>query len=194
MSGDGDGGSETRHAPPGDLTEFPLPSVYQLFEPGPVALLTTAGRSGPNVMTMSWHMMVDFMPPLLACIVSSGDFSFDALRRTRECVIAIPPADLAREVVEIGNCSGRDTDKFARTGLTPLPAALVGAPLIAQCLASCECRVVDTRLVNRYNLFVLEVVKAWARPDREQSRTLHHRGYGRFTIDGETITLPSAMP
>ncbi len=48
------------------MRELPLGKVYQLLEPGPVVLLTTARRGKPNVMTMSWHMMVDFEPPLLA--------------------------------------------------------------------------------------------------------------------------------
>ena len=78
-------------------------------------------------MTMSWHMMVDFEPPLIACIVSEGDYSFAALRATRECVIAIPAVELAGKVVEIGNSSGRDIDKFAAFGLTKIKAKRVGA-------------------------------------------------------------------
>mgnify|MGYP003393797022 CR=1 FL=1 len=178
----------------GPMRQFPLPQVYQLLEPGPVVLLTTTHRGRSNVMTMSWHMMVEFTPPLLACIVSNADFSFGALRATRECVIAIPAVDLAPKVVEIGNCSGRDVDKFATIGLTQLPAALVAPPLIAECFANLECRVVETRMVNKYNLFVLEVVAAWSNPAQNDPRTIHHRGYGSFVVDGETIVLPSRMP
>jgi flavin reductase (DIM6/NTAB) family NADH-FMN oxidoreductase RutF len=179
-----------------DLTmeDFPLSLAYRLLEPGPVVLLTTAHNGRANVMTMSWHMMVDSMLPLVACVVSRGDFSFGALRATRECVIAVPTAELAAKVVEIGNCSGRDVDKFATIGLTPRPALEVVAPLIAECFANLECRVVDMRLTNKYNLFVLEVVKAWIEPGHKKPRTIHHRGYGEFFVDGETIKLPSRMP
>jgi flavin reductase (DIM6/NTAB) family NADH-FMN oxidoreductase RutF len=176
------------------MKDLPLSQVYQLIEPGPVVLLTTAAAGRANVMTLSWHMMVEFTPPLIACIVSSADFSHAALRATRECVIAIPPADLAETVVGIGNVSGRDHDKFAQFRLTAKPAAQVGAPLVDDCFANLECRVVDTRLVNRFNLFVLEVVKAWHRPSRTPPRTLHHRGYGTFAVDGEIVRLPSRMP
>jgi len=69
---------------------LPLSKVYQLLEPGPVVLLATSSGGTANVMTMSWHMMVDFEPPLVACVVSSGDHSFAALRKAKECVIAIP--------------------------------------------------------------------------------------------------------
>jgi flavin reductase (DIM6/NTAB) family NADH-FMN oxidoreductase RutF len=172
---------------------LPLGRVYTLLEPGPVVLLTTAGTRGPNVMPMSWHMMVEFEPPLVACIVSDRDFSFRALRKTRECVLNIPTAGLARQVVGCGNVSGRDVDKFAAFGLTPVKASRVGAPLIKECFANLECRVVDTRFVPKYCLFVLEVVRAWHDPAVVRPRTLHHRGFGRFMVAGREITLPSRM-
>lgn len=171
-----------------------LSQVYQLLEPGPVVLLTTKEKNRANVMTLSWHMMVEFEPPLVSCVVSSGDYSFTALRARRECVIAVPAVELAAKVVAVGNCSGRDVDKFAAIGLTPVPAALVAPPLVAECFANLECKVVDTRLVNKYNLFVLEVVNAWADPKQPDPKTIHHRGYGTFVVDGETIRLPSKMP
>src|SRR5512145_2756501 len=102
------------------MKTLPLSKVYQYIEPGPVVLLTTAGKGRANVMTMSWHMMVEFEPPLIACVVSNANMSFAALRETRECVIAIPTLKLAEKVVEIGNCSGRKVDKFKAFGLTRL--------------------------------------------------------------------------
>jgi flavin reductase (DIM6/NTAB) family NADH-FMN oxidoreductase RutF len=166
---------------------LPLAKVYQLLEPGPVVLLTTAHKGRANVMAMSWHMMVDFEPPLIACIVSDRDHSFAALR-------AIPAVGLAEKVVAVGNCSGRDVDKFSAFGLTPKKATHVAAPLVAECFANIECRVVDTCLVNRYGLLVLEGVKAWIDPAQKNPRTIHHQGYGRFVVDGETIELKSNMP
>ena len=171
-----------------------LSEVYRLLEPGPVVLLTTAEDGRANVMAMSWHMMVEFTPPMLACVVSGGDYSFQALQASGECVIAIPAVELAEKVVAVGNCSGRDTDKFAAFGLTPVPGKRVAAPLVAECFANLECKVVDQTLVERYNLFVLEVVKAWIDPAQTAPRTIHHHGYGRFVVDGETITLASKMP
>jgi flavin reductase (DIM6/NTAB) family NADH-FMN oxidoreductase RutF len=94
----------------------------------PVVLLTTAHDGALNVMTMSWHMLVDFDPPLIACVVSDRDHSFVALRATKECVIGIPPFELAEKVVAIGNCSGREVEKFATFRLTPKKALCVSAP------------------------------------------------------------------
>jgi flavin reductase (DIM6/NTAB) family NADH-FMN oxidoreductase RutF len=175
------------------LRDFPLSKVYQLLEPGPVVLLTTARRGRPNVMTMSWHMMVEFEPPLVACVVSDANHSFAALRASAECVIAIPARKLAAKVVNVGNCSGRDIDKFKTFGLTAAPAERVAPPLVAECFANLECKVADKRLVNPYCLFVLEVLKAWIDPAQKNPKTIHHRGYGVFSVDGETIKLKSKM-
>jgi flavin reductase (DIM6/NTAB) family NADH-FMN oxidoreductase RutF len=144
-------------------------------------------------MTMSWHMMVEFEPPLVACVVSEANFSFVALRATGEAVIAVPARRLADKIVKVGNCSGSDTDKFKRFGLTPLAAREVRPPLIKECFGNLECRVKDTSLVKRFNLFVLEVVKAWIDPTQKSPKTLHHRGYGAFIVDGAAIRLKSRM-
>lgn len=176
------------------LQPLPLSKVYQLLEPGPVVLVTTARKGRANVMTMSWHMMVEVVPPLVACVVSSANHSFAALRASGECVIAVPARKLAAKVVKVGNSSGGDIDKFAAFGLTPLPAERVAPPLIAECFANLECKVRDTRLVNAYNLFVLEVVKAWTDPAQKNPKTIHHRGFGAFVVDGPTIRLKSGKP
>ena len=176
-----------------DMKSFPLSRVYQLLEPGPVVLLTTAREGRVNVMTMSWHMMVEFEPPLVACVIGEGDFSFISLRQTKQCVIAIPAVNLASKVVKIGNCSGRNVEKFEKFGLTPVPAKRVAAPLIAECFANLECKVIDTRLVNKYDLFLLQVVQAWTTQSPKRAKTIHHRGYGNFVVDGKVIALKSKM-
>jgi flavin reductase (DIM6/NTAB) family NADH-FMN oxidoreductase RutF len=172
---------------------LPLSKVYGLLEPGPVLLLTTSHKGVANVMTMSWHTMMEFEPPLVGCVVSENDFSFAALSSTRQCALNIPTVELAGQVVGCGNASGAQVDKFASFGLTQAPASLIAAPLINECFANLECRVVDTRLKNRYNFFVLEVVKAWTAPACKAPRTLHHRGYGVFMVAGETLKLASRM-
>jgi flavin reductase (DIM6/NTAB) family NADH-FMN oxidoreductase RutF len=175
------------------VKNLPLSKVYQLLEPGPVVLLTTARNGRANVMTMSWHMMVEFEPPLIACVVSNRDYSFAALRATKECVIAIPAVKLAAKVVEVGNCSGRNVEKFKKIGLTPAPAKHVAAPLVAECFANLECRVADTRFVNKYGIFILEVLHAWIDPAQKNPKNIHHRGYGTFAVDGKIIKLKSKM-
>jgi len=172
---------------------LPLAEVYRLIEPGPVVLVSTMSGGRANIMTMSWHMMVDFEPPIIACVMSNRDYSFEALKKTRECVINVPTVELAKKVVGCGNTSGRDVDKFKKFGLTASVASSVSPPLIDECYASLECKVIDTKLVTQYGIFILEVVKAWIDPSNKRPRTIHHQGKGKFAVDGETIRLPSKM-
>ena len=172
---------------------FPLSKVYGLLEPGPVVLVTTVQKGRANIMTLSWLTMMEFEPPLVGMVMSDRNYSFAALKATKQCVINIPTVELAAKMVGVGNSSGRRIDKFAAFGLTPRPARHVEPPLIDECYANLECRVTDARMANRYNFFVLEVLKAWIDPARKNPRTLHHLGKGRFIVDGRTITLPSKM-
>jgi flavin reductase (DIM6/NTAB) family NADH-FMN oxidoreductase RutF len=172
---------------------LPLAQVYRLLEPGPVVLLATARQDRANVMAMSWHTMLEFEPPLVGCVVSNRNYTFDILKSTKECVIAVPTVELAKKVVGCGNTSGRRVDKFDTFALTPAPATRVTAPLIDECFANLECKVVDGRMVNKYSFFVLEVVKAWIKPGIAQPRTIHHRGRGVFMVAGRTLKLPSRM-
>ena len=172
-------------------TAFPLSEVYRLLEPGPVVLLTTIRAGRANVMPMSWHLMMEFTPPLVGCVVSNRNYSFASLKASRECVINIPTVELAKAVVACGNTSGRRVDKFKKLGLTPVVAESVKAPLIAECYASLECKVVDVKLVTKYNFFVLQVVQAWIDPARKNPRTIHHQGEGEFMVAGRTLHLPS---
>jgi flavin reductase (DIM6/NTAB) family NADH-FMN oxidoreductase RutF len=168
---------------------FPMSKVYQLLEPGPVVMVSQNGKA--NIMTMSWHMMIDFVPPIFACVVSNDNYSFKALYKTDECVINIPAAELAKTVVGVGNCSGATVDKFKKFKLTPLPASEVNVPLIAECFANLECKVINKTYAKTYNMFILEVVKAWHTPSKKRQRMLHHCGNGVFVIDGKQIKLKS---
>jgi flavin reductase (DIM6/NTAB) family NADH-FMN oxidoreductase RutF len=108
-------------------------------------------------------------------------------------VINIPTVELAAKAVRCGNTSGRTVDKFKMFHLTPAVASRVKAPLIGECYANLECKVVDARMAIEYNLFILEVLKAWINPSRKHPRTIHHLGRGFFMVAGRTIKLPSKM-
>jgi flavin reductase (DIM6/NTAB) family NADH-FMN oxidoreductase RutF len=141
-------------------------------------------------MTISWTMVVDFTP-VFAITTGAWNYSFAALRRTKECVIAIPTVDMLDVVVGVGTCSGADTDKFARFGLTPVGGKLVGAPLIRECLANIECKVVD--IVRKHSIVVLEGVAAYVDPARKEKRTVHAVGDGTFIADGRRLDRRKMM-
>ena len=58
---------------------YPLSDVHALLEPGPVVLLSSAAAGRPNVMTQSWHTLIEFEPPLVGCVISARNHSFAAI-------------------------------------------------------------------------------------------------------------------
>jgi flavin reductase (DIM6/NTAB) family NADH-FMN oxidoreductase RutF len=165
-------------------TDFPVSNVRRFLEPGPIVLVSSAHKGETNIMTMGWHMIMEFVPSLIGCYIWTENHSFEMIRGSRQCVINIPTEDLAAKVVKIGNSSGRDIDKFAEFGLTARPGEIVRAPLIDECYASFECRLADSSLIRRYSLFVLEVVKAHVASSPKYPKTIHYRGDGVFMISG----------
>lgn len=165
--------------------DFPVYNVRRFLEPGPIVLVSSAHKEQTNIMTMGWHMVMEFSPALVGCLISGANHSHDLIRDSRQCVINIPTVDIAETVVKIGNTSGRDIDKFAEFGLTPTPGTHVRAPLIAECHASFECVLSDAAWVNKYNVFVFEVVKAHVATSPKVPKTIHYRGDGEFMISGE---------
>lgn len=164
--------------------DFPVDEIRRFLEPGPIVLVSSAWRGETNIMTMGWYTVMEFTPSLVGCVISSANHSHEMIRRSRECVINVPTVELAEKVVQIGNCSGADVDKFSAFRLTKERAAKVKAPLVGECYASFECRIADTRLVRDYDFFVFEVVKAHVATTPKSPRTIHYRGDGIFMLSG----------
>jgi flavin reductase (DIM6/NTAB) family NADH-FMN oxidoreductase RutF len=168
--------------------DLPVSEVRRYLEPGPIVLLSSAWRGETNIMTLGWHTVMEFTPSLVGCMISSANHSFQLIRPSGACVINLPTAALVDEVVGIGNTSGREIDKFAHFGLTAEPAAKVQAPAIRECHAAFECRLHDDTLVETYNFFIFEVVKARVATRPKHPETLHYTGDGRFMVSGRTIS------
>lgn len=164
---------------------LPLDAVNSLIEPGPVTLLTTTDGREKDVMTLSCHVMMEFEPTLIGCVISSFSHSYDLLLASGECAINIPSVDLRETVLGCGHSTGQDIDKFERYELSTRSGKLVSAPLINECFANLECELVDRSRVQQYCFFVLQVVRGWIDPQRQNSCTLHHRGQGQFMIAGD---------
>lgn len=173
--------------------DFPVSNIRRFLEPGPVVLVSSAWNGKNNIMTMGWHTVMEFSPSLIGCIISSANHSFEMIRKSKECVINIPTQDMAKKVVGIGNCSGSEIDKFKKFKLTASPASEVQAPLIRECFANFECKLFDAELVDRYNFFIFEVVKAHVAISPKYPKTIHYRGDGIFMLSGRSIKLPSRV-
>ena len=172
------------------MRQLDLNKAFTLMEPGPVVLVTTRDGQKDDIMTISWTMVMDFTP-VFAIVTGEWNHSFAALRKNKECVIAIPTVEMIDTMVGIGTCSGADTDKFAKFKLTPVPGKVVTPPLIKECLANIECKVID--IIKKHNIVVLEGVAAWIDTAREEKRTVHAVGDGTFIVDGSKIDRRKMM-
>ena len=172
------------------MRKLKLSQAFTLMEPGPVVLVTTHDGQKGNIMTISWTMVLDFTP-VFAITTGEWNHSFAALQKNKECVIAIPTVDMLDKVVGIGTCSGTDTDKFAKFKLTPVQGKVVRSPLIKECLANIECKVID--IVKQHNIVVLEAVAAYIDAARKEKRTVHAVGDGTFIVDGRKIDRRKMM-
>jgi flavin reductase (DIM6/NTAB) family NADH-FMN oxidoreductase RutF len=172
------------------MKKLQISKAFTLMESGPVVLVTTNDGKKNNIMTISWTMVMDFTP-LFAITTGPWNYSFAALRKTKECVISISTVDMLDKVVGIGTCSGADTDKFEKFMLTPLKGKNVKAPLIKECLANIECKVVD--IVKKHNIVVLEGVAAYFDNSRKVKRNVHAVGDGTFIVDGRKLSRKKMM-
>lgn len=183
------------------FTSLPLRQVQRLIEPGPVLLVSSGAVAdhSHNLMTLGFHMMLQHSDPtLIGVCIGPWDATFAVLRAQRQCVLAVPSAEMAEAVVDIGNCSREDEendaaplDKWSRFGLEPLPAEAVRPPLVGgpHIMANIECVVHESRMAGRLSLWVLEAVRAWWDEEMVQhtGRMLHHRGNGVFAVSGESV-------
>ncbi|MGE4488868.1 MAG: flavin reductase family protein [Kiritimatiellales bacterium] len=172
------------------MKKMPISKAFTLIEPGPVVLITTNDGEKNNIMTISWTMVMDFSPTF-AITTGPWNYSYTALEETGECVIAIPTVDLIDQVVGIGTCSGDDTDKFKKFGLTPVNGKSISAPRIKECLANIECKVID--IIHDHSIIVLEGLAAYIDNARKEKRTFHAVGDGTFITDGRRLDRRKMM-
>lgn len=168
--------------------DFPVSEVRRYLEPGPIVLVSSHWRGETNIMTMGWHTVMEFTPSLVGCVIARGNYSFGLIRKSRECVINLPTTALTDTVVNIGNSSGAEIDKFRAFSLTAGQARNVKAPLIRECHANFECRLHDDALVRKYNFFIFEVVRAHVAVSPRHPKTLHYTGDGVFMVAGKVIS------
>jgi flavin reductase (DIM6/NTAB) family NADH-FMN oxidoreductase RutF len=167
--------------------DFAVSQIRKYLEPGPIVLVSSQWEGATNIMTMGWHTVMEFTPSLVGCIIAESNHSFRMIRESRECVINLPTVELLDTVVHIGNSSGDEVDKFEEFGLTPGKAHAVSAPLIRECHSNFECVLYDDSLVEKYNFFIFQVVKAHVAKSPEYPETIHYTGDGVFMVAGKTV-------
>jgi flavin reductase (DIM6/NTAB) family NADH-FMN oxidoreductase RutF len=164
--------------------------AFTYFESGPVLLVTTHDAGTDDIMTISWHMVMDFSPHI-AITTGPWNESYQRILDTKECTLCVPGVDLLDAAIRIGTTNGSKVDKFADCHLSKLPGRSVRAPLIGECLAALECRL--EQVVDDYGILIFKGLRLWENPDRMERRTFHANGDGTFFADGELFNRREAM-
>lgn len=175
-----------------------LRRATRLINHGPTTLITAGAGERRNLMAAAWVMPLAYDPPRLAAVISKGSLTRELIEGAGELAINVPTAAQLDLTYAVGKASGDAADKFALHDVAVEPASQIGAPLISDCAAWLECRVVpEPDLQTRYDIFVLDVVAAWA-DDRlfsegrwhfgdTSTRTIHHVMAGVFFLTGDPL-------
>jgi len=175
--------------------EVALNKAKWLVEPGCVVLVTSGTMENPNVMTFSWQTPVNSADPCLILLaISHIRYSYELIKQNNELVINIPGEELLEQTDLVGQGTGRDRDKFAESGLTPVAAGTVEPPLIAECAGHLECRVVEIFKMQSHDLLICEVIRALAEADffdgrwiPEKFHTLHYLTGSKYGLMTRTV-------
>lgn len=178
----------------------PLAKAYLLLNHGPVTLVSSAADGRRNVMAAAWTMPLDFEPAKVAVVIDRNTLTRELIDASGEFVLNIPARAMADKVLALGSESGREGDKFARHAIDTETGERVAAPLLAGCVGWLECKVIpEAHNQQSYDLFIAEVVAAWADPavftdgrwhfPDDTRRTLHYRAGGNFFVTGEEFSL-----
>lgn len=144
--------------------EVPNQKAYRLIYPRLVVLVSCIdpATKKPNIMTIAWSTPLSANPPLVGILVAPRRYSHELISRAREFVINIPTVEILEKAIKCGRVSGRMHDKFSEIGFTARPAKIVKAPIVEECVAHLECKLVDQPTTGDHTLFIGEVVTAYA--------------------------------
>ena len=129
-----------------------------MIYPLPAVLVSCGDEQEQNLFTVAWTGTVCTNPPMCYISVRPERHSYEIIKRTSEFVINLTTASLARATDWCGVRSGRDYDKFAEMGLTPIAAAVVAAPAVEESPISIECRVKQIIPLGSHDMFIADVV------------------------------------
>jgi flavin reductase (DIM6/NTAB) family NADH-FMN oxidoreductase RutF len=141
-----------------NMSKVNLKPTTTMF-PLPIMLITCVDESGkPNIITLAWVGIVNSEPPMVSISIRPSRYSHGLVKASQEFVVNVPSEEMARKVDACGIVSGRDVDKFSKTGLTPIPAQEVSPPLIEECPVNVECKVRRIIPLGSHDLFLGEIV------------------------------------
>jgi flavin reductase (DIM6/NTAB) family NADH-FMN oxidoreductase RutF len=177
-----------------------LEKCYRLLNHGPTVLVSSAYQGKQNIMAAAWSMPLDFSPPKVTVVIESSTYTRELVDASGTFALNVPTRSQARLTLDVGSHSGREMNKFEKYGLQTFKGSVVEAPLLEGCAGWLECRVIpEPHIQKNYDLFIAEVVAAWADPrafangrwkeSPSDLHTLHYVAGGTFFVASEILNL-----
>jgi flavin reductase (DIM6/NTAB) family NADH-FMN oxidoreductase RutF len=130
-----------------------------LVVPTPVWVVGTYdGEGRPNAMTAAWGGICCSQPPCVAVSLRRATYTYGNIVARKAFTINVPSETHVREADYIGMVSGKNVDKFAVAGLTPVRSSLVDAPYIVEFPLVVECRLLHAIEIGLHTQFVGEIL------------------------------------
>ena len=172
--------------------------AYRLVHPMHTVLVTCASKAGKaNIITLAWIMPTSAKPPMVAISVAPRRCSHKLIEESGEFVVNVPSMRLVHQTLFCGRTPGRKIDKFRETHLTAAPAKRVKAPIIKECVAHLECKLVQKITTGDHTLFVGEVLAAYANKsvfsdmyDVKKAKPVFHMGGNSFVTASTKVVTP----
>jgi flavin reductase (DIM6/NTAB) family NADH-FMN oxidoreductase RutF len=174
--------------------------AVRLLNHGPTTIITSKHNGKINIMAAAWVCALDFKPPKVTVVIDSKTYTRELIEAEGTFAINLPCVKQIKMVKKVGSISGRDvsgTDKFAEYGIETFAAQEISAPLVRDCVAWLECKIIPERHnQNTYDLFIAEVMAAhadervfsdghWHFDGHDDMRTIHHIAGGVFFAAGQ---------
>ena len=133
--------------------------VKPLAFPTPVWCIGTYDKTGkPNVMTAAWAGICCSKPPCVTVSLRKATYSYGNIMEKKAYTVSIPSEKYACEADFFGIASGRDLNKFERSGLTPVRSEIVEAPYVGEFPMVLECKMVHSYEIGLHTYFVGEIL------------------------------------
>ncbi|MFD1123720.1 flavin reductase family protein [Methylophilus flavus] len=177
-----------------------LTKAFRLVNHGPTTIITSAHNGKVNIMAAAWVCALDFKPPKVTVVIDSNTYTRKLIEAEGTFAINLPCVKQIEMVKKVGNISGADfpdSDKFAEYEIETFTAQEISAPLVKNCVAWLECKIIsEPNNQDIYDLFIAEVVAAhadervfsdghWHFDGHDDLRTIHHVAGGVFFATGK---------
>jgi flavin reductase (DIM6/NTAB) family NADH-FMN oxidoreductase RutF len=181
-----------------EKVEIASEMAYRLLHPRHTVLVSCIDKKGKaNIITLAWTMPTSIKPPMVVLSIAPNRYSHQIIEEKGEFVVNIPTMEISKQSLFCGRISGRRVDKFKEAKLTPIPAKKINSPIIKECVAHLECKIVQKIITGDHTLFVGEVVAAYVNKglftntyNAEKVKPIFHIGGNDFTtISSEVVSL-----